>query len=448
MSGLAWDSPVSDEFQSRLDAAYEQYRADVARLQQSARADATSIWTDDFTFPDAGTRHEELRNMLDRYADRANTLGQRYYDTVRTLTEQEYGILLPPQGAIEAASPDRLIWQLAGGSNHTDYPGLHMPDVIPDADGTVHNDYGLRIDDLFPKSDNLTDWLGYIDRWCMSGTRMGIENCVSNDPSNPRWARVPKGRTCEFCVMLASRGYVYLNKETASLGGSFHDGACDCAVVPSWVASRIKGYNPELLRQRWQACADTVSRLTTQKEYDKYVKAFVPDERHPEPCSYSHWKRNIELAEARWRDRAWLNGGSEPPITFETEKLREETEIAHPQEIRTARRLRKHGIIPAFQVDSRPVIDPITGIEESIGLSDWAGGVEIKTPDKAKTFRSVDGYLGSASKKEDCKRLIIDNTENPNMSDDTLIEYIHRSNRFKRGMIYILDKGQSLLRIR
>lgn len=122
--------------------------------------------------------------------------------------------------------------------------------------------------------------------------------------------------------------------------------------------------------------------------------------------------------------------------------------MARPQEIRTAQRLRKHGIIPAFQVDFRPVIDPITGIEESIGLPDWAGGIEIKTPDKAKAFRSSDGYLGSASKKEDCKRLIIDNTENQNMSDDTLIEYIHQSNRFKRGMIYILDKEQSLLRIR
>lgn len=448
MPGLAWDSPVSDDFQNKLDAAYEQYRADVAKLQQGARADAAAIWTDDFTFPDAEARHEELRNMLDRYADRANALGQRYYDTVRTLTEQEYGILLPPQGPIDAASSDRLIWQLAGGSNHTDYPGLHLPDVIPDADGNVHNDYGLRLEDLFPQSDNLNDWLGYIDRWCMSGTRMGIENCVSNDTSNPRWARVPKGKTCEFCIMLASRGYVYWNKETASLGGSFHDGACDCAVVPSWVASKIRGYDPEQLRQRWQACADTVAGLTTKEGYASYVQAFVADGRHSEPLSYSHWKRNIELAEARWRDRTWLNGGPEPPITFATEKLREETERARPQEIRTAQRLRKHGIIPAFQIDSRPVINPDTGIEESVGLPDWAGGVEIKTPDKAKAFRSIDGYLGSAAKKEDCKRLIIDNTENPNMSDDTLIEYIHQSNRFKRGMIYILDKKQSLLRIR
>ena len=57
MPGLAWDSPVSDDFQNKLDAAYEQYRADVAKLQRGARADAAAIWTDDFTFPDAEARH-------------------------------------------------------------------------------------------------------------------------------------------------------------------------------------------------------------------------------------------------------------------------------------------------------------------------------------------------------------------------------------------------------
>ena len=122
--------------------------------------------------------------------------------------------------------------------------------------------------------------------------------------------------------------------------------------------------------------------------------------------------------------------------------------MARPQEIRTAQRLRKHGIIPAFQVDFRPVIDPITGIEESIGLPDWAGGIEIKTPDKAKAFRSIDGYLGSASKKENCKRLIIDNTENACMSDEQLIEIIKTINRFKRGSVYILDHSENLIRIK
>lgn len=446
MPGLAWDSPVSDDFQNKLDAAYEQYRADVAKLQQGARADAAAIWTDDFTFPDAEARHEELRNMLDRYADRANVLGQRYYDTVRTLTEQEYGILLPPQGPIDAASSDRLIWQLAGGSNHTDYPGLHLPDVIPDADGNVHNDYGLRLEDLFPKSDNLNDWLGYIDRWCMSGTRMGIENCVSNDTSNPRWARVPKGKTCEFCIMLASRGYVYWNKETASLGGSFHDGACDCAVVPSWVASKIRGYDPEQLRQRWQACADTVAGLTTKEGYASYVHEFVADGRHSEPLSYNHWKRNIELAEARWRDRTWLNGGPAPTI-----EARPPMKLADikPQEWRSAERLRESGVAPWFKLDhmSMPKEDGSKGTRE-IGLSDLVGGTELKTLLHTSSKNTIDSHLKDTAKKADVQRVIFDNFENDLLDDEALISLLRRSRRFKQGRIYINSKENKLIRVR
>ncbi len=74
--------------------------------------------------------------------------------------------------------------------------------------------------------------------------------------------------------------------------------------------------------------------------------------------------------------------------------------------------------------------------------------VEIKTPDKAKSFRSIDGYMGSAGKKMDCKRLIIDNSENPNMSDEQLIEFILKSQRFKDGIVYILSKESELRRTR
>lgn len=437
-----------EQAEKLIDQSYVNYRRQIEDLQRKAQWDLKAVWGDAFHYPTDQDRVDEARRIIQRYGDMGAQVAQNYYTQVRTATSAAYDIDLPPYEAPRYPSRDDLIWQLSGGTNNTDVPGLHLRDVIPDAAGNVHNKAGIRIDDLWPSTGNIDDYLDYISKWIQSAGRMQVQNNIRVDPTQPRWARIPKGETCEFCLMLASRGFDYLTEETASLGGSFHDGACDCAVVPSWVESKISGYNPVLLKQRWQACADTVALLTTEKEYDRYVQAFTPDKRHPEPFSYSHWKRNIELAEARWRDRTWLNGGPEPPITFETEKLRQETEMARPQEIRTAQRLRKHGIIPAFQVDSRPVIDPITGIEESIGLPDWAGGIEIKTPDKAKAFRSIDGYLGSASKKEDCKRLIIDNTENPNMSDDTLIEYIHQSNRFKRGMIYILDKEQSLLRIR
>ena len=270
---------------------------------------------------------------------------------------------------------------------------------------------------------------------------------IGADPSKPRWARVPVGQTCEFCVMLASRGFVYLTRETASLGGGFHNGRCDCNVVPSWGERHIAGYDPDALYRQYKECADTISTITTEGRYRRYL-ATLSEEAKAKAPEYRKWKRDLELAEMRWRDRTWLNTGRPPAITFPDDELKRETETARPQEIRTANRLRKHGVTPAFQVDYITVKNPQTGIVERKGLADWTGGIEIKTPDKAGKRTTIEHYLASASKKQDCTRLIIDNTENACMSDEQLIEIVQTINRFKRGSVYILDHSENLIRIK
>lgn len=82
-----------------------------------------------------------------------------------------------------------------------------------------------------------------------------IDN-VRNDPDKPRFARVPQGeKTCDFCLMLASRGPVYLTEESAGAFTKFHAN-CDCKVVPFWgtavagysrrtSAMRVEGYDPD-----------------------------------------------------------------------------------------------------------------------------------------------------------------------------------------------------------
>lgn len=85
-------------------------------------------------------------------------------------------------------------------------------------------------------------------------TRKAANQCVEynaiQDPKKPRWARVPTGNeTCSFCIMLASRGFVYHTKETAS-----HAHAnCDCRVIPSWDKSPLaQGYDPEKYYDMWK----------------------------------------------------------------------------------------------------------------------------------------------------------------------------------------------------
>lgn len=94
--------------------------------------------------------------------------------------------------------------------------------------------------------------LGAVQRYVSYSTRETVARNVAQDPARPRFARVPRGVvTCKFCLMLASRGFVYHSKETAGELMKFHDD-CDCQIVAEWdkEAHHIEGYDPnELYRQ-------------------------------------------------------------------------------------------------------------------------------------------------------------------------------------------------------
>lgn len=72
------------------------------------------------------------------------------------------------------------------------------------------------------------------------------------DPFDVRFARVPSGfETCPFCIMLASRGFVYRNKTSAGADGHYH-AHCDCRIVPSFSAEKIEGYDPDALYRQFR----------------------------------------------------------------------------------------------------------------------------------------------------------------------------------------------------
>lgn len=76
------------------------------------------------------------------------------------------------------------------------------------------------------------------------------------DPLKPKWARVPGGHdSCKFCIMLASRGFEYKSKETASTssktGGHYHAN-CRCVIVPSFNSVGAEGYDPSALYDQWR----------------------------------------------------------------------------------------------------------------------------------------------------------------------------------------------------
>lgn len=70
------------------------------------------------------------------------------------------------------------------------------------------------------------------------------DNCVRDDV---RYARVPVGaETCGFCIMLASRGFVYHSERSAGELNHYHQN-CDCKVIPGFPGMEVEGYDPDAL---------------------------------------------------------------------------------------------------------------------------------------------------------------------------------------------------------
>lgn len=95
-----------------------------------------------------------------------------------------------------------------------------------------------------------------IERVELEGKRAAGETVVQNarkDPSKPKYARVPSGvETCDFCMMLASRGFVYASKETASGKGGHYHANCACRIVPSFGKTEVEGYDPDAYFDKWK----------------------------------------------------------------------------------------------------------------------------------------------------------------------------------------------------
>lgn len=99
---------------------------------------------------------------------------------------------------------------------------------------------------------------GALQRYIAYSGRATVARNVQLDPSRPRFARVPSGaETCSFCLLTASRGFVYLSRETAGMTQRFHD-LCDCQICPSWDSGQahIDGYDPDAMYDIYRAARD------------------------------------------------------------------------------------------------------------------------------------------------------------------------------------------------
>lgn len=109
------------------------------------------------------------------------------------------------------------------------------------------------------------------------------------DPRRPKFARVPTGaETCDFCLMLASRGFVYSSEATAGAVklDHYHSG-CDCRVVAGWDGTEVEGYDTQAVYDRWQDAVDAIAEdraekrgTTVEEERDRIFRGYANSAKH------------------------------------------------------------------------------------------------------------------------------------------------------------------------
>ena len=163
-------------------------------------------------FTDWEQAAEQLRNVITEIVDyfglAASELGAQWYEYCRTLgVGGDYSAIVePPNTALVKAAANKQIDKLFDGSADEGKVVSLLHDVVAD-----------------------------------QVSRQARDTIV-------RYARVPVGDTCAFCIMLASRGFVYTSKKAATLtsaGEKYHDN-CNCVAVPFHKADTIPGYTDEL----------------------------------------------------------------------------------------------------------------------------------------------------------------------------------------------------------
>ncbi len=283
-----------------------------------------------------------------------------------------------------------------------------------------------------------------------------VGNVERDRDKGVRFARVVHGeRTCTFCVMLASRGCVYRSWHDAAAGN--HRG-CDCSVVPGRKGqTTVEGQDLDALRRRWVRLQAVDDDPALPKAVKERVKDLVADEEVDAGAVVGRARACMEtvgtddpsevLAEIGARDAAWLLRGARPKATFATPELERQVRDERPHEYATAQRLCAHGVPCDFAVDERRVLQE-DGNVITVGLADLADGTELKTLSGASKFNTIDGYMKSASKKENATRVVFDNSDNAELSDEDLADMILRSRRFGRGSVYVVGHGGTYKKIR
>ena len=129
-----------------------------------------------------------------------------------------------------------------------------------------------------------------IDYEMKRSANMSVVENGRRDPKKVRYARVPTGaETCDFCLMLASRGFVYQSEGTAGAGHTHY--ACDCRCTPGWDGMEVEDYDPRSIYDRWQDAIDAKAKERAERK-----GTTVSEERAAIMAAYGRAAKNAKKA--------------------------------------------------------------------------------------------------------------------------------------------------------
>lgn len=115
---------------------------------------------------------------------------------------------------------------------------------------------------------------GQVQRYVQQAGRDTITASAQADPGKPRWARVPQGETCAWCLILASRGAVYLSEQSAGELNRYHND-CDCQPTPTWDGSvpyDVDGLYALYNEARWGSRSGDIKKIAAWLRAEKGLR--------------------------------------------------------------------------------------------------------------------------------------------------------------------------------
>lgn len=247
----------------------------------------------------------------------------------------------------------------------------------------------------------------------LSLNRTILANAKRDRKKGVRFARVTTGaETCPFCYMMSSRGAVYYSRKTAGAFDRWHNN-CDCKVVMGFEddpdAEVVQHYDPKGMRDRIKEMEEQTGLSFNSREDSGALRDFMA-----------------------LHDPDWLMYGKEVEVGYvdEAAKAKKLEDKDHPAELRAANRLRVHGFRVVFVDDEPKEFDEAKGIWQVVGLPDLDTGLEIKNVSTATSENTISKHIGKSKKtKRGLKQIVIDVSENPNITDEKAREMISNSLR-------------------